>query len=172
AGHVAGIDTEPFALAATRPLRPMTAPRPSVSISAADASLEPGQETVVTATFSNPADEMSGCSPSMDLALTGPGEIASTAVDSLPSRIAPGATITRSWTIRATGSGTVTATARAQDSAYGSTLEGERSTSILARQAASDPPPSDPPPTSAKPAPTQPPPVLTPPVALPRAAPE
>jgi Subtilase family len=153
AGPTAGELSEPYAIAGTRQVNPLTPPV-SAALSVDRTHLAPGETATVTATADNPSGQMTGCDPALQLAVSGPIEVVGspTFPDGDPgNRLTPNEHFSEQWTVRATGYGTASITATASSRAYASTLTRSDTATISIPQ----PPPSEPTPgTTPTPNPT------------------
>jgi hypothetical protein len=129
---VDGVSAEPFALAAKDALTPLTAPKPTVALSLDRSSARQGDPVTVTATLSNPSQDMAGSSAHVTLDLPAGLEApsgGSTTWDA--GTLAPGDELTHQWTVQGSQDGIDKLTAVAQDQAYGETFNSPQESATL-----------------------------------------
>jgi hypothetical protein len=136
AGGVDGPTGEPFALAATRQLTELAAPRPNVALttSAGSAAVPTTQTVTVDATVSNPSPDLTAPAtqatlelpPGVELVAGAPTQLLGT----LNKQGLPGATKSATWTVRGTADGLKQLKATAATTVYGSTLTGSAASTL------------------------------------------
>lgn len=144
-GPVNGAGSEPYAIAATRQLTPVTTPiAVTVQRTVAGAeTLQIGQTATLRVTTSNPST-ITACAPDAQLLLDGPATIVSATTTQDPgSLIAPGQVLQRDYEMKATGPGQVTVKATGISHAYGATLSRTASAAITVAPPVVVPPPPD-----------------------------
>lgn len=117
---VDGVTAEPFALASTRPLRPLENPRPTLAVQALPAA-RPGRPQTVTATVGNPSRDLDGDGAQVSLQL--PVGVVLAPGSPPQSRslgtLGRGAPRTVTWTVLGTRDGAHSLGVEARDSRYG-----------------------------------------------------
>jgi serine protease AprX len=125
ASTVDGLPGEPYALAARRRLTPLGTPRPSVGVHLSAASaVRPGEPVQILADVTNPSADLSGQSATASLELAPGVELApgSNPTTQTLGNLAPNATATVAWTVRARGDAVNRISVHAQASRYGETF--------------------------------------------------
>jgi Domain of unknown function DUF11 len=133
---VDGGSAEPFALAATDSLTPLTSPKPNITLSLDRHSARQGDPVTVTATLTNSSTDMPASAARVVLNLPAGVELVSndsgTASNTWdPGTLSPGAAATYHWTVRGTQDGLARLTASAQDQAYGETFTAPETSATL-----------------------------------------
>ena len=122
---VDGLSEEPFALAATNPLTPLSSPKPTVILEVSRPSARQGQDVTVTQTVQNASDDLAGGSATATLSLPPDVSVSSggsTTWSPGGGTLPPGTTATHQWTVHGSADGLLHLSASAEDSAYGETF--------------------------------------------------
>jgi hypothetical protein len=117
---VDGLNAEPFAVTARRPLTPLAAPQPTVTIDVDAGTERINEPKTVTATVRNPSPDLTAENVTVTLELPATVELVSGAqvrsLGTLPTNSAPQ---TFTWTVKGTTDGLKNLIARAEASRYG-----------------------------------------------------
>ncbi len=154
-GAVDGPAGEPFAIAATRPVTPLTTPQPTTSITiGATGPLKAGEQATVTADIANPSPDLTAEYARVTLDLPAgvellSGEVAQS-LGTLARNGSPGDRATATWTVRAATGGIKALAATTTAARYGSTF---RSSATGQLAVAATPAPATPSPTVFPPTP-------------------
>ncbi|MEA2474312.1 MAG: hypothetical protein QOE06_2227, partial [Thermoleophilaceae bacterium] len=127
ASTVDGLPGEPYALAARRQLTPLGTPRPVTHVTLSATAVRPGEPVQVLADVRNSSADLSGESPSATLELPAGVELApgsNPATQNLGT-LAPNASATVAWTVRAGGDALNRLTVNAQATRYGETFRSQ-----------------------------------------------
>jgi hypothetical protein len=127
AGDVDGPPAEPFALAATRLLTPLTTPKPALALTLSDTgTLRAGDPVDVTAEITNPSPDLTAEETTATLELPAGVELVTgqptQTLGTLQTSGAAGDTATAHWTVSGTSDGIKQLIATASASRYGSTF--------------------------------------------------
>ena len=127
-----GASIEPFAFAAADAITPLTAPRPTVTLTLDRTSVHQNEPVTMTARVVNPSSDMAGSSAQLTVSLP-PGVLTTSGGSSTWSigALSAGASPTHQWTIEGTVDAIQRITATAQDQAYGETLTSPQASASL-----------------------------------------
>jgi serine protease AprX len=129
AGGVDALASEPFALAATRSLTPLTTPQPAINLTTAD-RIGTNQDVAVTATVSNPSPDLVAPDTRVTLVFPDGVELVAGSATQMLGTLATNGSATATWTVRGTTDGLQHLTATATTAVYGTTLTGTKSTTL------------------------------------------
>jgi hypothetical protein len=126
-GDVDGPAGEPFAIAATRPLTPLTTPQPTIALDLSNrGTLAPSTSVAVTATITNPSPELPADNATATLALPAGVELVNGDQTQPLGTLGVKGTFrddaTATWTVRGTTHGLKRLVATATAAKYGSTF--------------------------------------------------
>jgi hypothetical protein len=119
---VDGVPGEPYALAARRQLTRLGSPRPRTQVTLSTALARVGEPVRVMAELTNPSPDLSGENVTTTVDLPPGVELVSGPASHSVGTLAPGASTTRSWTVRATTDAVNRIVVHAVASRYGETF--------------------------------------------------
>jgi hypothetical protein len=127
AGDVDGPSGEPFAIAATRALTPLTTPQPAIALGlSTQGPVAPNTNVSVTATVSNPSPDLTADRAEATLTLPAGVELVAgertQSLGDLGPKGSPGDHATASWTVRGSAHGLKELIASSSATRYGSTF--------------------------------------------------